>query len=216
MAGRVSRLQLDVVCHGSACWRHAYRCVPSDFGPACEGCGHRRAGGTFGGESKSLHQASRPRPHLDPDLVDYRVAFTAGCLCGGEESSEASMNPISVSAPAVSPSLNPEFKSAVRQQTSFLAPLERVCLNWLARNLPSWVKPDHLTLLGFAAMFVAGVCYALAKWWAPALLIVNLCLAVNWFGDSLDGTLARARNKQRPRYGFYVDHIIDAFGILFI
>ena len=62
----------------------------------------------------------------------------------------------------------------------------------------------------------AGACYALAKQWPPALLIVNLCLAINWFGDSLDGTLARARNKQRPRYGFYVDHIIDAFGILAI
>jgi len=48
------------------------------------------------------------------------------------------------------------------------------------------------------------------------LLLVNLCLAINWFGDSLDGTLARVRNKQRPRYGFYVDHIIDAFGILFV
>jgi phosphatidylglycerophosphate synthase len=115
------------------------------------------------------------------------------------------MNPISVINPPVSPSLNPEFKTAVRQQTSLLAPLERRCLNWLAKNLPPWVKPDHLTLLGFAAMFVAGVCYALAKWWPPALLIVNLCLAINWFG-----------NKQRPRYGFYVDHIIDAFGILFV
>jgi archaetidylinositol phosphate synthase len=126
------------------------------------------------------------------------------------------MNQLSVSNPSVGPILTPEFKSAVRQQTSLLAPLERVCLSWLARNMPEWVKPDHLTLLGFAAMLVAGVCYALAKWWPPALLIVNLCLAINWFGDSLDGTLARARNKQRPRYGFYVDHIIDAFGILFI
>jgi len=126
------------------------------------------------------------------------------------------MNQTSVSNPAVGPILTPEFKSAVRQQTSLLAPLERVCLSWLARNMPPWVKPDHLTLLGFGAMFVAGVCYALAKWWAPALLIVNLCLAINWFGDSLDGTLARTRDKQRPRYGFYVDHIIDAFGILFI
>ena len=114
------------------------------------------------------------------------------------------------------PILTPEFKTAVRQQTSILAPLERICLSWLARNMPSWVKPDHLTLLGFAAMLIAAVFYALAKWWAPALLLVNLCLAVNWFGDSLDGTLARARNKQRPRYGFYVDHIIDAFGILSI
>jgi len=114
------------------------------------------------------------------------------------------------------PTLTPEFKTAVRQQTSMLAPLERICLSWLARNMPSWVKPDHLTLLGFAAMLIAAVCYALSKWWAPALLLVNLCLAVNWFGDSLDGTLARTRNQQRPRYGFYVDHIIDAFGILSI
>jgi len=126
------------------------------------------------------------------------------------------MNQTSVGIPAIAPILTPEFKSAVRQQTSLLAPLERVCLSWLARNMPPWIKPDHLTLLGFGAMFVAGACYALAKWWPPALLIVNLCLAINWFGDSLDGTLARARNKQRPRYGFYVDHIIDAFGILFI
>jgi len=126
------------------------------------------------------------------------------------------MNQTSVSNPAIGRILTPEFKSAVRQQTSLLAPLERVCLSWLARNMPPWVKPDHLTLLGFGAMLAAGMCYALAKWWPPALLIVNLCLAVNWFGDSLDGTLARARNKQRPRYGFYVDHIVDAFGILFI
>lgn len=112
--------------------------------------------------------------------------------------------------------LNPEFKTAARQQTSVLAPLERVCLNWLARNMPPWVKPDHLTLLGFVAMLIAGASYACARW-SPvaALLVVNLCLAINWFGDSLDGTLARARNKQRPRYGFYVDHIIDAFGIMF-
>jgi phosphatidylglycerophosphate synthase len=111
---------------------------------------------------------------------------------------------------------NPEFRSAAREQTSLLAPLERVCLAWLARQMPDWVTPDKLTLLGFAAMFVAGASYAAARWWAPALLMVNLMLAVNWFGDSLDGTLARFRNKQRPKYGFYVDHIVDAFGILFV
>ena len=127
------------------------------------------------------------------------------------------MNAMAAKTLRSKPSLNPEFKNALREQTSLLAPLERVCLNWLARNLPPWVKPDHLTLLGFAAMLVAGASYACARW-SPvaALLVVNLCLAINWFGDSLDGTLARARNKQRPRYGFYVDHIIDAFGILFV
>ena len=126
------------------------------------------------------------------------------------------MTEASVGSALVTPSLSPEFKSAVRRQTSLLAPLERVCLNWFARKLPAWIKPDHLTLIGFSAMLIAGICYGIARWWAPALLIVNLCLAINWFGDSLDGTLARVRNKQRPRYGFYVDHIIDAFGILFV
>ena len=126
------------------------------------------------------------------------------------------MNAMAAETLPPKPSLNPEFKNALREQTSWLAPLERVCLNWLARNMPPRVKPDHLTLLGFIAMLVAGACYALARWWPAALLIVNVCLAINWFGDSLDGTLARARNRQRPRYGFYVDHIIDAFGILFV
>ena len=111
---------------------------------------------------------------------------------------------------------NPDFKNATREQTSLLAPLERISLQWLARHMPAWVKSDHLTLLGFAAMFVAGVCYSVAECWPGAFMIVNVCLALNWFGDSLDGTLARYRNKQRPRYGFYVDHIIDAFGILFV
>ena len=126
------------------------------------------------------------------------------------------MNTMAAEVLAPNPSINPEFKTARREQTSLLAPLERVCLNWLARNIPPWVKPDHLTLLGLVAMLSAGACYALARWWPAALLIVNICLAINWFGDSLDGTLARARNRQRPRYGFYVDHIIDAFGILFV
>jgi phosphatidylglycerophosphate synthase len=126
------------------------------------------------------------------------------------------MNEMAAEVLAPNPSINPDFQTARREQTSLLSPLERVCLNWLARNIPPCVKPDHLTLLGLVAMLMAGACYALARWWPAALLIVNICLAINWFGDSLDGTLARTRNKQRPRYGFYVDHIIDAFGILFV
>jgi phosphatidylglycerophosphate synthase len=112
--------------------------------------------------------------------------------------------------------INPEFKTAIRLQRSLLTPIERTCLAWLAQRMPPWVSSDHLTLLGFAAMFFAGVSYVGARWWPGALLVVNVMLAVNWFGDSLDGTLARARNKLRPRYGFYVDHIVDAFGILFV
>ncbi len=109
-----------------------------------------------------------------------------------------------------------EFKAASRMQQSLLAPLERRCLNWLAGRIPQSVTPDHLTLLGLIAMLLAGVFYATARFWPLSLMLVNLCLAINWFGDSLDGTLARVRNKQRPRYGFYVDHIVDAFSSLFV
>jgi phosphatidylglycerophosphate synthase len=109
-----------------------------------------------------------------------------------------------------------QFRDAARRQESLMAPLERCTLRWLAERLPAWIGPDHLTLLGFSALFFAGVSYAAAVRWAPALLLVNLWLAVNWFGDSLDGTVARLRNRQRPRYGFYVDHIVDSFGALFL
>jgi phosphatidylglycerophosphate synthase len=109
-----------------------------------------------------------------------------------------------------------QFKDARRVQESLLAPLESRCLRWLARRMPSWVSPDHLTLLGFAAQLLGGVSYALAGRWPICLLVVDAFIAVNWFGDSLDGTLARMRNKQRPRYGFYVDHMTDTFGALFL
>jgi archaetidylinositol phosphate synthase len=83
--------------------------------------------------------------------------------------------------------------------------------------MPAWVNSDHLTALGFIGMILSGVCYALARWDASiALPAAVVCLGVNWFGDSLDGTLARVRDRQRPRYGFYVDHILDSFGALFL
>jgi archaetidylinositol phosphate synthase len=108
------------------------------------------------------------------------------------------------------------FKSAARQQESILSPLEKRVLAWLARRMPSWINSDHLTLLGFLGMILAGVCYALARWNPLALAVAVVCLGINWFGDSLDGTLARFRSRQRPRYGFYVDHIVDSFGAIFL
>ena len=108
------------------------------------------------------------------------------------------------------------FKNATRLQNSFTAAPERTVLLWLAARLPPSINSDHLTLLGFAAMFLAGCSYAFARWNSWGLLLATFCLALNWFGDSLDGTLARLRNRQRPRYGFYVDHMIDSFGALFL
>ena len=110
------------------------------------------------------------------------------------------------------------FTNAARLQTSVLNAAERRVLVWLAERMPRAINSDHLTVLAAFAMAGAGSAYALARVWPPALLIVNAFLAINWFGDSLDGTLARVRNRQRPRYGFYVDHVIDCLGatMLFI
>jgi len=110
------------------------------------------------------------------------------------------------------PSAQTEFISAVRINRSLTACAEKRVLHWLAARAPRWVTSDRLTFLGFAAQIGAGVSYALARFDRRALLMVILCLALNWLGDSLDGTLARVRQQQRPRYGFYVDHVVDIFG----
>src|SRR5258708_31066887 len=104
------------------------------------------------------------------------------------------------------------FRQATRVHASFLAAAEKRALVWMAERMPAWVNSDRLTFLGFAAQIATGVCYALAARDRRMLLAAIVCLAVNWFGDSLDGTLARVRQRQRPRYGFYVDHMIDSIG----
>lgn len=113
-------------------------------------------------------------------------------------------------------SSNLGFREANRIQQSFLANAEKRTLIWLAARTPAWINSDHLTLLGLLSMAAAGAAY----WWSATdrlgLILVVVCLALNWLGDSLDGTLARFRDHSRPRYGFYVDHIVDAFSAFFL
>ena len=104
------------------------------------------------------------------------------------------------------------YREARREQGAWTTRLEKRVLAWLARAMPDVVGPDHLTVLGFAGMLLTGAAYALSGRNPLFLHAANLGLLVNWFGDSLDGTLARHRGRLRPRYGFYVDHVIDAFG----
>jgi archaetidylinositol phosphate synthase len=108
------------------------------------------------------------------------------------------------------------FTNAKRTQESLLAPLERRALQWLVSHMPGWVSSDLLTFLAIFAMLIAGVCFWSAKADRRFLLGIPFALALNWFGDSLDGTLARYRNQQRPRYGFYVDHLCDCLSMIFI
>ena len=103
-----------------------------------------------------------------------------------------------------------------RIHASILADVEKRCLIWIAHRLPKSIGSDHLTALGALAMLGAGGAFAIAPGRPLAFLAVVLFLAVNWFGDSLDGTVARVRHQERPRYGFYVDHVLDVIGILWL
>jgi phosphatidylglycerophosphate synthase len=105
------------------------------------------------------------------------------------------------------------FQEAKRIQQSFITNIEKRALLWLAIRTPEKVNSDHLTILGAAGMVLAGASYALSRYSHYGLLLSCVFLAINWLGDSLDGTLARFRSRQRPRYGFYVDHVIDCFGV---
>ena len=104
------------------------------------------------------------------------------------------------------------FSSARRIHQSLTASAEKRALLWMAYRCPEWLTSDQFTLLGLCAQIAAGVFYALSRYDRRALVLVIPCIALNWLGDSLDGTLARVRGLERPRYGFYVDHMADVLG----
>lgn len=109
-----------------------------------------------------------------------------------------------------------EFRAAKREHQSLLSTLEKKALLWIAARLPAWVTSDHLTILGFVSLIGVGASYWYARYANAGLMLVIFFFILNWFGDSLDGTLARVRDRQRPRYGFYVDHVLDACGSVFV
>jgi archaetidylinositol phosphate synthase len=101
--------------------------------------------------------------------------------------------------------------AAKRELTFLLAEPERRVLRAIAARLPAAVNSDHLTALGVLGALGVGAAYALSVVSPAWIWAASLMLAVQWFGDSLDGTLARVRGAERPRYGYYLDHIVDAF-----
>jgi archaetidylinositol phosphate synthase len=106
--------------------------------------------------------------------------------------------------------------TAPREKTFLLARPEGRVLEWIARRLPSRVMPDHLTALGVLAAIGIAVAYALSNGDPVWLWAVSGLLVVHWLGDSLDGTLARVRKSERPRYGYYLDHLVDAIATALI
>ena len=105
-----------------------------------------------------------------------------------------------------------KFVAAGRVHGALTASVEKRVLVWMAERAPGWVTSDGLTLLGLGAQVGAGLSYAMVRWDRRWLWGVMGCIVLNWVGDSLDGTVARVRGLQRPRYGFYVDHVLDVVG----
>ncbi|CAM9794596.1 unnamed protein product, partial [Phaeothamnion confervicola] len=97
-----------------------------------------------------------------------------------------------------------------RNNDGLLQPLERPVLLWLAERMPPWMTPDLLTGIGFLGACLAAISYGLVRWEPAFLWLASIGLLINWFGDSLDGNLARYRNIERPRYGFFLDQNLDA------
>ncbi len=109
-----------------------------------------------------------------------------------------------------------ELKSHTRVNDILLGPLERPALQWSAAQMPAWVKPDQLTALGSVGAVVVLIAYWSSNGNLVFLWLATLGLFINWFGDSMDGTLARYRHIERPKYGFFVDHTVDALNIVVI
>jgi archaetidylinositol phosphate synthase len=109
-----------------------------------------------------------------------------------------------------------DIKSHERVNDILLGPLERPALKWLAEHMPPWVTPDLLSLIGIIGSVVTFACYWLASINRNFLWLACLGFLINWFGDSLDGTVARYRHIERPQYGFFLDHTIDSVSMVLV
>jgi len=112
--------------------------------------------------------------------------------------------------------MNNKINNQRRINLSLMTPLEKPALIWLASHLPAWVSSDMLTLLGFFASLLIAASYWLTQYNSAFLWLASIGFLLNWFGDSLDGTLARTRHLERPKYGFFVDHMIDSIAAIFM
>jgi len=109
-----------------------------------------------------------------------------------------------------------ELKPHKRVNDILLGPLERPALQWLAAKMPEWVTPDVLTGIGILGSILIFASYCLSNLGAGFLWLASLGLVINWFGDSLDGTVARYRKIERPKFGFFIDHTVDAFSEMLV
>jgi len=110
----------------------------------------------------------------------------------------------------------PEIESHKRVLDTLTAPIEKPALRWLAVHTPAWVTPDTMTIIGVFGAFITFFGYLLTNLNHGFLWLATFGFVINWFGDSLDGTIARVRHIERPKYGFYIDHSVDAYNEILV
>jgi archaetidylinositol phosphate synthase len=108
------------------------------------------------------------------------------------------------------------MKPVQRIQQNLLAAGERRLLTWLAARMPVSVTPDRLTSVGFVGAVLVAAGYALSSFHTGWLWLSIASYFINWFGDSLDGSLARYRKIERPKFGYFIDHSTDSLGNMLI
>lgn len=113
-------------------------------------------------------------------------------------------------------SIMPKVEKHTRENDILLGFLERPALNWMAAHMPGWITPDTMTWLGVFASVLIFISYILTDINPNFLWLASLGFVLNWVGDSMDGTLARYRHVERPRYGFLIDHWVDAITAVLI
>lgn len=141
------------------------------------------------------------------------------CALAGLAASDGAgsqLKPASTSDQGSEESAMSDINNHRRVNDILLGPLERPTLKWLAAHMPAWVTPDVCTFIGVLGALLTGISYLLSNINSNFLWVASLGFVINWFGDSLDGTLARYRKIERPVFGFFVDHIIDAFSVTVI
>jgi len=109
-----------------------------------------------------------------------------------------------------------KLRSHQRINDILLGPLERPALAWLAKKMPAWITPDWLTGIGFFAAILICISFWLTTYDKNYLWLATFGIILNWFGDSLDGSLARHRHIERPRYGFFIDHVTDTLSEILV
>ncbi len=190
-----------------------------DFGIAVMADSPDSRGGAAVGTRAYMSPEQLQGRAVDPRSDVFSLGVVLRQMAGGRAAFDRILERCLASDPAARFGSAGELRAALhglRELTFVFAEFERRLLERLARRVPRGLRANHFTALGMVGAAGAGVAYALARYNPAWLWVASVMLAVHWLGDSLDGTLARVRGAERPKYGFYLDHVMGALSVVLV